>query len=104
MLQVYYNSGPCHFSIDLYKKEVDNKVWTVLVVVRCFLNFSSSYFIRSEKLLQVVREPSWKMEVYPTRRAPTVLMVLISLYVHQDKDSGQFRKIQVCEHGVIMLM
>ena len=24
-----------------------------------------------------------------------------SLYVHQDKDSGWFPKIQVCEHGVI---
>ena len=23
------------------------------------------------------------------------------LYVHQDKNSGRFRKIQVCEHGVI---
>ena len=30
-----------------------------------------------------------------------MLMVLISLYVHEDKDSGRFRKIQVCEHGVI---
>ena len=29
-------------------------------------------------------------------------MVLISLHVHQVKDSGQLRKIQVCEHGVIM--
>ena len=28
-------------------------------------------------------------------------MVLISLYVYQDKDSGWFRKIQVCEDGVI---
>ena len=28
-------------------------------------------------------------------------MFLISLYVHQDKDSGRFQKIQVCEHGVI---
>ena len=51
--------------------------------------------------IQIVREPSWKKKIYPTWRAPKVSMVLISLYVHQDKDSGWFRTIQVCEHGVI---
>ena len=34
------------------------------------------------------------MEIYPTLRAPLVLMVLISLYVHQDKESGCLKEFK----------